>query len=111
MSLDASLPVLLAQMGHVEKLAHNETVHPEAQQAAAKQNAAETLKREQSAVEKTQQSKDSQAIVDQDGRGAGGRRYARKRKAKPKPDTGGEDEQATQEARSPWQGNILNVKV
>lgn len=110
MSLDASLPVLLAQMAHVEKIAHNETVHPEAQQAAAKQNAAEELKREQSAVEKTPQSKDAQAVVDKDGRqGAGGN--ARKRRAKPPPKPDGEEEQPEHTAKSPWQGNILNVKV
>ncbi|GFM35260.1 hypothetical protein LN040_09220 [Desulfovibrio subterraneus] len=110
MSLDSSLPVLLAQMAHVEKIAHDEMVHPVAQQAAAKQNAAEELKREQQSVEKTPQSKDAQAVVDKDGRqGSGGK--PRKRRAKPPPDIDEEDEQPERSAKSPWQGNILNVKV
>jgi hypothetical protein len=110
MSLDSSLPVLLAQMAHVEKIAHDEMVHPVAQQAAAKQNAADELKREQSAVEKTPQSEDAQAVVDKDGRkGAGG--HARKRRAKPPPQNDEEEEQPERAAKSPWQGNILNVKV
>ncbi len=110
MSLDASLPVLLAQMGHVQEIAHKESAHPEAQQAAAKQTIAETLKHEQDAVEKPDKAEHSKLLLDKDGKGGTGGHGKGRRRRRPPPGEP-EEEDTAQAAKSPWQGNILNVKV
>ncbi|MFV0422552.1 hypothetical protein [Oleidesulfovibrio sp.] len=108
MSLESSLPVLLVQMGHVQKITHNEQSHPETQQAAAQQNVAETLKRGQSQVEKTQQSEKSKLEADADGRGGGAGTQQQRAGSESEPDEHtGEQEQK----KGPWTGNIVNVKV
>ena len=40
---ETNLPLTIAPMGHVERLAHEAQVHPELQKAAAQQAAAEAL--------------------------------------------------------------------
>lgn len=108
MSLDASLPIVLAQMGHVEKIAHNETTTPEAQREAAKHSAAEALKHEQSAVERPQEAEGSTVLLDKDGGGGGGKRRQKKH---PKKEQDAGEQEAEARNTSPWQGNILNLKV
>ncbi len=117
------MTLLLAQMGHVEKIAHTEMAHPEAQQASAKQQAAEALKHAQESVEKIEDPEESQLLLDKDGRsgGQGGGRNRKKRRQKRAQNQSDQSELADEDgssapeearrANSPWQGNILNIKV
>lgn len=108
MTIESNLPIVLAQMGLVEKIAHQETVTPEAQQATSKTIVAEAVKREQNSVERTQESESSQILLDHDGSNKG-KHAPRKRRAKPKPHV--EDEAKEANSNTLWQGNILDMKV
>jgi hypothetical protein len=102
---EASLPLIIAPMGHIERLTHEAQTHPQLQQAAAQQAAAESLRHDRSQVQKTNKSE-------------GGKINPDAEKKKENPD---QDSPTPQEAKdgnhkethksNPWSGNLLNVKI
>ncbi len=109
MSVQSSLPVLFVQMGHVQKITHQEQSHPETQQAAAQQAVADTLKREQQQVEKIQDSANTMLKTDADG--GRGRGEAHERHTEREACASEEETQGQGQDKDPWTGNIVNVKV
>ena len=95
-------------MGHVQKITHNEQAHPETQQAVAQQSVAETLKRGQSQVEKTQKS--GKGRIEPDGGGKSGNQAAAEQQERQET-ASGEQSPEQEQKKSPWTGNIVNVKV
>jgi hypothetical protein len=108
MSTSINLPVLLAQLPHLQELAGHEAGRPEMQAAFNQQMAAEHLKLQNSQVQETdpEQAK-LDALSDQKNRERPAHRQARRR---PKPHQADEDEDEPQ-ANPPWSGNILNLKI
>ncbi|NHZ48869.1 hypothetical protein [Nitratidesulfovibrio liaohensis] len=109
MSVDPSLPVVIAQMGHAERVVHEAQAHPEMAQAAAQQAAAQALHHDRSQVQKTGESGKAE-VVDERERNRQ-RRHAlllARRKAR----AAAEEEDETPDSDDdPWSGNILNIKV
>ncbi len=81
--------------------------HPEAQQTVAREHAQETLKNEQSQVQKLER-QDASQEVQPDGKQAGGQHHGggrgRQRKRPP-------EESPPDTKESPWAGNIVNRRV
>lgn len=110
MSVDPTLPVVIAQMGHAERVVHEAQAHPEMAQAAAQQLAAQALQHARSQVQKTGESGKSE-VVDERERNRQRRRamLLARRKAQAAAE---EDEDETPDSDDdPWSGNILNIKV
>lgn len=107
MSVDPSLPVVIAQMGHAERVVHEAQAHPEMAQAAAQQAAAQALQHDRSQVQKTEESGKSE-VVDERERNRQRRRslLLARRKARAE-----EDDETPDSDDDPWSGNILNIKV
>lgn len=101
----ANLPLNIAPMGHVERIAHDAQAHPELQQAAAQQAAGEALRKARSQVQKT--SKTEGGSIDPD---------ADKNQGPPEHEPEPRREARSAEAEEPhlgqpWAGNLLNVKI
>lgn len=109
MSVDPTLPVVIAQLGHAERVAHEAQAHPEMAQAAAQQAAAQALVHDRSQVQKTGESGKSE-VVDERERNRQQRRalLLARRKARAAQD---EDDEPADSDDDPWSGNILNIKV
>ena len=102
-----NLPLTIAPMGHVERLTHEAQVHPELQQAAAQQAAAETLRKIRSQVQTTTKSEGGKINPD-----AENQKEAAEHEHEPKPrqEAKGEDHEETHQG-NPWSGNLLDVKI
>ncbi|WP_028586803.1 hypothetical protein [Desulfocurvus vexinensis] len=105
-----NLPVLLAQLPHLAKLTSAEQSGP-----ANQARFSEALSRQQQELAKDQvqqiDKKEKTAVADEHGRGGGAppqpRREARRRAdAKDAPDA-----QDEPQPKSPWAGNIINLKI
>lgn len=102
---ETNLPLTIAPMGHVERLTHEAQTHPELQQAAAQQAAAESLRHDRSQVQKTTKSEGGKINPD-----------AEKKKENPDHESGprqeaqGEEHEETHKG-NPWSGNLLDVKI
>lgn len=109
MSVDPTLPVVIAQLGHAERVVHEAQAHPEMAQSAAQQAAAEALRHDRSQVQKTDESGKS-AVVDERERNRQQRRalLLARRKARAAEE---EDADAPDSDDDPWSGNILDIKV
>uniref|UniRef100_B8DQ87 Uncharacterized protein n=1 Tax=Nitratidesulfovibrio vulgaris (strain DSM 19637 / Miyazaki F) TaxID=883 RepID=B8DQ87_NITV9 len=109
MSVDPSLPVVIAQMGHAERVVHEAQAHPEMAQAAAQQAAAQALQHDRSQVQKTDESGKSE-VVDERERNRQRRQalLLARRKARAARE---EDDEPADTDDDPWSGNILNIKV
>jgi len=110
-SVDPTLPVVIAQMGHAERVVHEAQAHPEMAQAAAQQLAVQALQHDRSQVQKTGESGKSE-VVDERERNRQRRRamLLARRKAQAAAAEGDEDETPDSDD-DPWSGNILNIKV
>ena len=78
------------------------------QRESAKHMAAESLKHDQKTIERTQNSGASQLLLDKDGGRGGAQGRKKPRNKAPRADEAEDQEEAS---GSPWQGNILNMKV
>ena len=109
MSVDPTLPVVIAQMGHAERVVHEAQAHPEMAQAAAQQAAAQAVQHDRSQVQKTGESGKSE-MVDERERNRQRRRalLLARRKAHA---VQGEEDETPDSDDDPWSGNILNIKV
>ncbi len=102
---ETSLPLNIAPLGHIERLAHEAQVHPELQQAAAQQAAAESLRKAQKQIQKTTKSEGGKINPD-----------AENKKENPDHDSGPRQEAQGEEHEeahtgNPWSGNLLDVKI
>ncbi|MBG3876513.1 hypothetical protein FVW20_05595 [Desulfovibrio oxamicus] len=108
MSVDPSLPVVIAQMGHAERVVHEAQAHPEMVQAAAQQAAAQALQHDRSQVQKTEESGKSEVVSERE------RNRQRRRAllmARRKARVEEEQDETPDSDDDPWSGNILNIKV
>ena len=110
MSVDPTLPVVIAQLGHAERVVHEAQVHPEMAQSAAQQAAAEALRHDRSQVQKTDESGKS-AVVDERERNRQRRRALLLARRKARAAEEEEDADAPDSDDDPWSGNILDIKV
>lgn len=102
---ESNLPLNIAPMGHVERLAHEAQSHPELQKAAAQQAAAESLREAKKQIQKTE-------------KGEGGKINPDAEKKKEEPDGEGHprkeakgEEHEEPHKGNPWSGNLLDVKI
>ncbi len=100
-----NLPLNIASMGHVERIAHDAQAHPELQQAAAQQAAAAALRKARTQVQKTSKSEGSD--VDPDGHQKQDQPEAELEARQEAKDENAEEMHLGQ----PWAGNLLNVKI
>lgn len=107
MSTSINLPVLLAQLPHLQELAGAEKARPETQAAFSEQLVAEKQKEEKDQVQKVEEQDKLSAAGERPGRERPGRQDPKRRK--PKPEQPEEDDDSR--SSSPWAGNILNLKV
>lgn len=110
MAVDPTLPVVIAQLGHAERVAHEAQAHPEMAQAAAQHAAAQALRHDRSQVQKSEESNRSE-LVDERERNRQRRRallLARRRNRAPQAE---EDIETADADSDPWSGNILDIKV
>lgn len=107
-----NLPVLLAQLPHLAKLTSAEQSGP-----ANQARFSEALSRQQQELARDQvqqiDKKEKTSVADEHGRGGGAHPQPR-REARPKADARDQDAQDTQDEpqpKSPWAGNIINLKI
>lgn len=109
MSTTINLPVLLSQLPHLAKLTSAEQSGP-----AHQARFSEEMARQQQEFAKDQvqevDKKEKASVTDEHGRKGGGQRQAR-REARPEPQSRDEDEQAETTSKTPWAGNIINLKI
>ncbi|MFK4764748.1 hypothetical protein ACI3L3_08225 [Desulfobaculum sp. SPO524] len=109
MPTSINLPVLLAQLPHLSKLTSVEQARPEAQTALSEQRAREEALRRQHSVEEVEKQERSKVVDDESKDGSSKQdRHMRDRKdhsAKEK------DDPKKSPSKSPWSGNIVNMKI
>lgn len=110
MSVDPSLPVVIAQMGHAERVVHEAQTHPEMAQAAAQQAAVEALRHDRSQVQKTGESGKSE-VVDERERNRQQRRALLMARRKARAAQAEDEDGPDSDDDDPWSGNILDIKV
>lgn len=111
MTIDPSLPVLLAQLGHTERLAHDSQTLPELARSTAQEVAKEALRHDHQQVQKSENAEHSPGVDTRQEqgrrRGPPPRRHARKKPPPPDDDTPDD----TDDPENPWTGNFVNIKV
>lgn len=107
MSIEADIPLVLQQMGRVQKIAEQEKSRPERQQAAARDRAARGGELARDHVAETQAPEQSHLDVDEDGRGDAQQQHQTNNETT-QPD---ENVETKPKSESAWQGKIINVKV
>lgn len=108
MSTTINLPVLLAQLPHLAKVASTQQHGPKTQAVFAEQLAREQHDRAKDRVEESHESERS-AITDDQREEQERREASKRRDSEPE-----EEETAEEEApvvKSPWAGNIINLKI
>lgn len=109
MSTTINLPVLLAQLPHLAKVASTAQSAAKTQGEFAEELAREQDQRAKDKVQEVEQQEKPDALKDEDERGGTHpREAARRRRAKEKEEAEPEPESAP---RSPWAGNIVNIKI
>lgn len=109
MTIDPSLPVLLAQLGHTERLAHDAQTQPELARSTAQEVAKDALLHDREQVQKTDNAEHSPGVQtrqEQD-RSRGRQRRPPPRRKPPPP----EDDDTPDTPQDPWTGNFVNIKV
>ena len=107
MSAGNIVPISIAPLGLIEKLAHDAQVSPAQQQVAAQQQAVEDLRREQKQVQKTEKSDTIFKVGDEQEEDRKQKREAAYREAK-EDDT---PEEKPDAPAKPWAGHLLDVKI
>jgi hypothetical protein len=108
MSAGDIVPISIAPIGIIEKVAHDVQVSPTAQQTAAQQKAVDDLRQEQKQVQKTEKGDTIFKVGDEPEE----ERKQRRKDAHAK----GKEEQAAPEEKPdgpprPWAGHLLDVKI
>lgn len=99
------LPLLIAQLPHVQKLANAEQVNPEVQRSLFAPLIAKHVREDDNTKVGKVDKKDEAQAVDRDGSHGGGGQSGRKRSGKD------HDEETNASDPSPWSGNIVDMKV
>jgi len=107
MSAGNIVPISIAPMGVIEKVAHDAQVSPAAQQTAAQAKAVEDLRREQKQVQKTEQSDTIFKVGDEPEE----ERKQRRRDAQAKEKEEQTPEEKPDAPNRPWAGHLLDVKI
>ena len=109
MTIDPSLPVLLAHLGHTERLAHDAQTQPELARSTAQEVAKEALLHDREQVQKTDNAEHSPGVQtrQEQGRSRGRQRRPPPRRKPPPP----EDDDTPETPQDPWTGNFVNIKV
>ncbi|BBD07978.1 hypothetical protein [Desulfovibrio ferrophilus] len=107
MSTTINLPVLLAQLPHLAKVASVQQQGPKTQAEFAEQLSREQSERAKDQVQKTKEQDKTTVTGDQERQEAQQRKASDKREQKP------EEESQEEETlvKSPWAGNIINLKI
>lgn len=100
-----NLPLTIAPMGHVERITHEAQVHPELQQAAAQQAAAESLRKIRSQVQTVTKGEGGKINPD-----AGKDKEETFHEQKPRQEAKDQDHEEPHQG-NPWSGNLLDVKI
>lgn len=108
MSTTINLPVLLAQLPHLAKVASTQQHAPKTQAVFAEQLAREQSDRAKDRVEETHRSEHS-AITDEERQEQERREASKRRESEPEEEETTEEE--TPPVKSPWAGNIINLKI
>lgn len=109
MSIETDIPLVLQQMGRVQKIAEQEKSRPERQQATAREAARKGGEHARGHVAKMQSTKQSHLDVDEDGHG---QQFNQHLSANAKQeDTSEEDVETKPNSESAWQGKIIDTKV
>jgi len=106
MSTIANLPVLLQSQPLLAKVANAEQNAPLAQAQFSAELAREAQKRVMEQVEKVQKDEEAEPVRDERNRDRRGRQHASSQRRQHEPEP--EDEPQT---KTPWSGNIINVKI
>jgi len=106
MSTTINLPVLLAQLPHLQQVAGAEVARPEAQAAFNEHLASENEKLEKGRVKKVEQPERLDASRSDPDGSRGGSHHPRGRR---KPEE--QAKPAEEEPSTPWSGQIVNRKV
>ncbi|TIH14115.1 hypothetical protein D0S45_13725 [Marinifilum sp. JC120] len=100
------MPLIISQLANVQKISNSEVTKSGLQQTLMiNPEEQDKNKKAQSQVQKTERDEAAISVKDEDGNKGGQQHSGRKRKKKEEP----EDE--TQPKKSPWSGNIINVKI
>ncbi|MCG8530566.1 MAG: hypothetical protein MI749_07875 [Desulfovibrionales bacterium] len=108
MSIESDIPLVLQQMGRVQKLAEQEKSRPERQQAVARDAALKGGEHARDHVAATQDAERSHMDVDEDGHGGGAAHSLQEQAAQESEDSPVETNPKSQSA---WQGKIIDTKV
>ena len=104
--MSGSMLPVIAQMGYVERMAHEATVTPEVQQAAAKQFAIESLREEKKQIQNTKKSDNPNRVDDETPEERKQKRHAAYEQKKDE-----EPKEKPETPNRPWAGHLLDVKI
>ncbi|OBQ50163.1 hypothetical protein [Halodesulfovibrio spirochaetisodalis] len=109
MSIETDIPLVLQQMGRVQKIAEQEKSRPERQQAATREAARRGGELARDHVAETHATEQSHLDVDEDGRG---QQFHQHLSADSRMEEESDQEVETQPtSESAWQGKIIDTKV
>ncbi|WP_290924806.1 hypothetical protein [Halodesulfovibrio sp.] len=109
MSIETDIPLVLQQMGRVQKIAEQEKSRPERQQAAAREAARQGGELARDHVAETQSAEQTHLDVDEDGHGQQQNQHL---SSGSRQETTSEDDVETKPtSESAWQGKIIDTKV
>lgn len=99
------VPISIAPLGLIEKVAHDAQVIPASQQAAVQQQAVEELRREQKQVQKPEKGDTVFKVGDEPEEKRKQKRQAAQREGEDAP------EEKPDAPSRPWAGHLLDVKI
>ncbi|SIO38190.1 hypothetical protein [Halodesulfovibrio marinisediminis] len=108
MSIETDIPLILQQMGRVQKIAEQEKSRPERQQATARDAARRGGELARDHVTETQSTEQTHFDVDEDGHGQQNQFLSSGSEHESEPE---EDIGTNPTSVSAWQGKIIDTKV
>lgn len=108
MSVDPTIPVMLAQLSQTERLAHEAQTGPELARPAAQHATMEMLLHEQKQVQKADDAEHTSSVNARP-QGRRSRQRPRRHLAPRKPPPEPQEDAPSDD--DPWTGNIVNLKV
>jgi len=101
------MPLIISQLANVQKISNSEVTKAQLQQTLMiNPEEQEKNKEAQKQIQKTEKDEASISVKDEDNTG-GGQQHSRRRRKKQEE----EPEEDQSPKKSPWSGNIINVKI
>lgn len=101
------MPLIISQLANVQKISNSEVTKAQLQQTLMINPAVqEKNKQAQSQIQKTEKDEPTISVRDENG-GKGGQHHSARQKREKEEET----EKEKQPKKSPWSGNIINVKI